>query len=238
MKKIAFWRHDVYPFVLHGEVSKELPDGNVVVTNYGNAVFKPLVILPFDEGDAIAKNLISLTREYDFKKRALSKEFIAKAESVASFISRNSLEYGVKCPKDNIYTCLNGYVFFAGDVYALKEKYVHLLLISELQKEKIQLSSYSQVVIKSWTLALTSFDDKTLEFKQACEGFEDYKVSKEVINQLHSAISAMGFLSPTTLLNGKPLYTALNELKEYGKILDLEPTLLIDPTEEDDYGKF
>jgi len=65
-KLMAFWGYDLFPQVmLHGEVEKILEKGWVEVKGYKGTMFKPLAILPFEEGGRIAKRFEELKLEYN-----------------------------------------------------------------------------------------------------------------------------------------------------------------------------
>ena len=55
--KIAFWKYDIFPYVLSGEIEKELEDGLVRVVGYTGMVFQPFLILPAKSGKELQKKL-------------------------------------------------------------------------------------------------------------------------------------------------------------------------------------
>ena len=76
----AFWRHDMYPYVLGVTVVKILEDGKVQTKEYGNGyVFKPLLILPLKEGKELRQKLGELEAGYRKAQDDLRKKWFAKA---------------------------------------------------------------------------------------------------------------------------------------------------------------
>lgn len=65
-EKYAFWEYDQYPYVLGGQVTNTLPNGNVEVAGYygrGTTGFKPLIIFPYKLGKLIAQRLTELKQQ-------------------------------------------------------------------------------------------------------------------------------------------------------------------------------
>lgn len=53
----AFWRYDLYPYVLGGVVDMMDDNGLVRVPSYGKAWFRPIVLYPIKKGKALLEKL-------------------------------------------------------------------------------------------------------------------------------------------------------------------------------------
>lgn len=56
-KLYAFWKHDIPPYVLGGEVTEIKSNGRVCVKGFTGYSFLPLQILPLEEGRAKQKEI-------------------------------------------------------------------------------------------------------------------------------------------------------------------------------------
>lgn len=59
---MAFWKHDIYPYLLCGEISEFKNDGLVKVTEYGGGVFRPVLILNKEDGLELKEILETLSK--------------------------------------------------------------------------------------------------------------------------------------------------------------------------------
>jgi hypothetical protein len=60
----AFWKYDLFPFVLGGEVTKMHEDGLVETVGFGpGARFRPFLLLPLNAGQRLREKLDSLESE-------------------------------------------------------------------------------------------------------------------------------------------------------------------------------
>lgn len=60
-KQMAFWRHDQYPYLLCGTVTKTLSNDYVETKEYGaGTTIKPCLILPFEKGCELRNELQEL----------------------------------------------------------------------------------------------------------------------------------------------------------------------------------
>lgn len=85
----AFWKYDQYPYVLSGTVAGVPPSNtNAVETvEYGKGWhFKPIIILPDDEGKVISDKLCELRAQYDQELDALRERYIRLRNEVAPFM--------------------------------------------------------------------------------------------------------------------------------------------------------
>ncbi|MEO8299941.1 MAG: hypothetical protein ABI574_19285, partial [Burkholderiales bacterium] len=63
-KLIAFWRYDIFPYVLSGTVESVNTKGHVLTKEYGPGLrFNPLCVLPAAAGEPIAAKLKTLEKE-------------------------------------------------------------------------------------------------------------------------------------------------------------------------------
>lgn len=64
-KLYAFWRNDVYPYVLGGPVTKMDEEGRVQTRNYGPGHwFTPIKLLPHKSATKLLEELAKLREEY------------------------------------------------------------------------------------------------------------------------------------------------------------------------------
>lgn len=63
-KLYAFWKHDVPPYVLGGEVTEIKSNGRVCVKGFTGCSFLPLQILPLEEGRAKQKEIDLALKNY------------------------------------------------------------------------------------------------------------------------------------------------------------------------------
>jgi hypothetical protein len=83
----AFWKYDLYPFVLSGTVTSINPVSKLVKTKqFGESSFQPVFILPDEEGDRVAERLSELEQEYRWAKTRLEEEYKRKLLATAPFI--------------------------------------------------------------------------------------------------------------------------------------------------------
>lgn len=60
--KYAFWKYDLFPYVLSGKVTKTFPGGKVEIEGYGSGTtgFKPICVVRGNRGLEIKNNLDNL----------------------------------------------------------------------------------------------------------------------------------------------------------------------------------
>jgi len=77
---IAFWENNSgsYPGILSGEVLEFQDSGRVLTKEYAGMMFKPIVILPYDDGLKVQKHLRDLADEYRTESVALRTRFKEK----------------------------------------------------------------------------------------------------------------------------------------------------------------
>jgi len=85
----AFWKYDTFPYVLGGEISDINEKGLVYVDSY-QGWFKPILILPLDEG--IRKNieLKAIAKEYEEESKILLAKEIDKIKSLLVDLALNT----------------------------------------------------------------------------------------------------------------------------------------------------
>lgn len=72
-KLYAFWKYDLFPYVLGGEVTDINDDGLVYIESY-QARFRPILILPFEKGKKINQEIEKIKNSYDNEFKKLRKE--------------------------------------------------------------------------------------------------------------------------------------------------------------------
>jgi len=60
----AFWPYDQYPYFCCGEVTRIRDDGLAAIKEFGNALFKPVLILPLSAGKQLKAKLQFLEHTY------------------------------------------------------------------------------------------------------------------------------------------------------------------------------
>jgi len=78
----AFWKYDTYPFCLGGEVSEITEKGNVIPVGYQGHIFKPIKLVPKEQGLKIKQQLDELKDQYQKAQDELSKSFKEKANEI------------------------------------------------------------------------------------------------------------------------------------------------------------
>lgn len=88
MKLYAFWKYDLFPYLLGGEVEDMRDDGRVQVKGYGPGFwFKPTRLVPVKMGKALKQKLDKITADYEAAAKKLKDD--AKAE-VAKLMSEDA----------------------------------------------------------------------------------------------------------------------------------------------------
>lgn len=76
MDLYAFWKYDLYPFVLGGHVVKMREDGSVETKEYGHgSYFKPILIMPSGPGEKLAAEIKELGRAHSDAIAELNREW-------------------------------------------------------------------------------------------------------------------------------------------------------------------
>jgi len=88
MEKLrAFWKYDLFPYVLSGEIVRMDYDGDIEAKEYGRGnIFHPIKIYPNETGIEIQSALEFLTNEYNEKCQQLLTEYKTKIIDVAPFM--------------------------------------------------------------------------------------------------------------------------------------------------------
>lgn len=60
----AFWKYDICPFMLAGQIESFDGSGKVTIRGYPGFLFKPVIILPDKAGQDAADKLKILSNEY------------------------------------------------------------------------------------------------------------------------------------------------------------------------------
>lgn len=80
----AFWRYDLFPYLLGGSISKVHKDGRVEIMSYGPGyTFKPLFVLP---GDLGARLRLALEELEGKRRHALQKLDLEYRDQVCNLL--------------------------------------------------------------------------------------------------------------------------------------------------------
>ena len=72
---MAFWKYDLFPYCLYGEVTHFNDNGTVVVSSYGKGTFRPFLILPYESGQQLAFNINKIANERESKIHAIKQDY-------------------------------------------------------------------------------------------------------------------------------------------------------------------
>lgn len=81
-KLYAFWKYDLFPYVLGGRLIKIHKNGFAEIEGYGFYRFKPILVLPEDEGLRKKELLDNLKTEYDTFMREQRKKWTKQASNI------------------------------------------------------------------------------------------------------------------------------------------------------------
>ena len=83
LKLYAFWKYDLFPFVLGGTVTDIRSNGSVETEGYGQGFyFKPFMIVPNEDGKVIMAKLRNLQDEYRIAQVKLNNEFMNRRNAI------------------------------------------------------------------------------------------------------------------------------------------------------------
>jgi hypothetical protein len=83
---IAFWSYDLFPFVLSGTVEKEDKKTDLVrITEY-QSWFKPICVLPDEEGRQLQEKLAQVSYDHDRVLQHFRVSFKARVLEIAPFM--------------------------------------------------------------------------------------------------------------------------------------------------------
>lgn len=83
---VAFWKYDIFPYVLSGTVKVFREDEYVEVEGYPGMVFKPILVLPQDIGMELHDRLKDLDREHRESLAALNTSFNRRVKELIPFV--------------------------------------------------------------------------------------------------------------------------------------------------------
>jgi hypothetical protein len=87
----AFWRYDLFPYVLGAQVIEMRADGWVSTKGYGHYWFKPTKLLPLVEGKKLWERLLELQTNQRQKLHEFQLAHLHHLEEVAPWITKNGL---------------------------------------------------------------------------------------------------------------------------------------------------
>jgi hypothetical protein len=84
-KLMAFWKSfdGVVEIVLCGEISGFVSGGKVKIKEYGNQIFLPIRILPYEEGLELKNEISTTYKKYKIEKENVCKRFLKKMKELA-----------------------------------------------------------------------------------------------------------------------------------------------------------
>jgi hypothetical protein len=75
----AFWDYDLCPYMIGGIVTEFLPSGKVRVKGYDGMAFKPIAILPDEDGKRALTRLKQIRFEFSEAEKALKNDYRTRA---------------------------------------------------------------------------------------------------------------------------------------------------------------
>lgn len=80
----AFWKYDLFPYFVGSEIDEIRPNGTVHSPAFCGC-FKPVIILPFDQGVELKEQLETLKCELHSEEHELKAKYRKKLKDIASF---------------------------------------------------------------------------------------------------------------------------------------------------------
>ena len=74
-KLYGFWKHDIFPYCLGGEIEFIDDVGKIAVVSYQSRMFTPFLIVPLLNGLEIQQELNILDGDYSRAKKSLERNF-------------------------------------------------------------------------------------------------------------------------------------------------------------------
>jgi len=81
-KLYAFWKYDLCPYMLGGEVEAMRPNGRVIIKGYRGMSFKPIGILPDETGADALGYLNRLREKYNKEEKELKDRYRKYAQRI------------------------------------------------------------------------------------------------------------------------------------------------------------
>jgi hypothetical protein len=82
---MAFWKYDTYPYHLWGEVFDIDQKGYALIIEYQYRKFKPVLILPYEEGKELANKLYDLKMKRLLALKQVEADFADKLNELIPF---------------------------------------------------------------------------------------------------------------------------------------------------------
>lgn len=82
-KLYAFWKYDIPPYLLGGEVIEVMEDGYVTIKGYTPSKFKPIKIVPLEKGIKLQKKLDKARAKYKKTIQEAEKELKATVNEIS-----------------------------------------------------------------------------------------------------------------------------------------------------------
>jgi hypothetical protein len=77
-KLMAFWKYDLFPYVLCGKLKKIKSNGFVEPVGHQGRSFRPIKILPLEEGKIIKDKIDKIVSEDNLLREKIRKESMSK----------------------------------------------------------------------------------------------------------------------------------------------------------------
>lgn len=89
IRLFAFWRYDLFPHVVGGEVTQMRDDGRVETREYGQGSwFRPFLLLPLQAGKAKLAELKALSAEREEALREFDRAFVERRKAIVEVPGR------------------------------------------------------------------------------------------------------------------------------------------------------
>ena len=86
----AFWKYDLFPYVLGAKILEMKEDGRVLAEGYSSYLFRPIKILPLEPGRTLFAQLKVLKQEYDTNLELLKIDYDKKLLAIFPEIKSNA----------------------------------------------------------------------------------------------------------------------------------------------------
>lgn len=96
-KLFGFWRYDSYPYILGASIERFTPGGYIVPADFGGRCYKPILILPFNEGKILRERLKNLEVGYERAEKEMRAGWI---EALGKIFGEENLARVIKINDD------------------------------------------------------------------------------------------------------------------------------------------
>ena len=71
LELMAFWKYDIFPYILCGKVTKMHKNGRVSAKGFEGYTFQPLMVMPYELGLSIKEKINQISHQYNIEKKEL-----------------------------------------------------------------------------------------------------------------------------------------------------------------------